>query len=800
MRSAIVIILLCCLSTVNAQQFTIKGKVIDRATSQPLSFANIRVANSTLGSAANINGEYEIKILNGTYKLVTSFIGYYSDTLEINLNNNIYNLNFSLSQTKVDLPEVVIKPGENPALEIVRKAIEKKKIRNQNLQGYEVEAYTKGIIRTTEDISSTGGGIGLSLGGSDTTELKITGILENHSKGFYKKPDKNKEIILARKQSANFPPSINTLTGGRFIQNFYSDNVNFFGRDISGPLAEDALDYYYYYIEKQLAINNLKVYQIYMTPDNSTNPGFEGSIFITDSTYDLIKVDLRLNRTANTGGIFDTINVLQQFSEYSNVFMPVDYRLFVKANYLGLVRVGFELNTILFDYKINSLISDEIFDKAIITVIPKADKIDSTYWKNTQTIPNTEEEEFAYRRIDSLENIPKKFLDDYSLLDSRINISQNISISAPIAFYHFNRVEGSAVDFGVFVNNVFDQRLNFKTKFSYGFSDKKHKQDFSAEYLLGNYRTVRFSLSVFNRLNVLFARSDNYREIISTLITLLTKYEFRDYFYSNGFDFSLEGEVFPILKLRAGILNKTDNSALNNSDFSFFSTDKSFRLNPIIYETRITALKAGFTIDFRDYIEDGYFRRRTSFGGSYINFYGDITYSNNNLISTGLDFTRYELLTRGMLRTFNSASLNFKIYGMYNNGSIAYQDLYSLPGNINSISNSLTFRTLNVNEVIGDRILSVNLEHDFRSEVFRYVPLIRKLELTLTMFLNSALTDISDESNSILPVPVKTFKYPFYEIGFGIGQAVFPFKLEFSWKLNHRNENNFRIGFNLLLL
>lgn len=800
MRSTILIILLCLLNSANAQQFTIKGKVIDKATSQPLSFANIRVLKSTLGSAANINGEYKIKISKGIYKLAASFIGYYSDTLEINLNKDISNLDFSLSQTKVDLPEVVIKPGENPALEIIRKAIEKKKIRNQNLQSYEVEAYTKGIIRTTEDISSTGGGIGLSLGGSDTTKLKITGILENHSKGFYKKTGRNKEIILARKQSANFPPSINTLTGGRLIQNFYSDDVNFFGSDLNGPLAENALEYYYFYIKKQLAINNLKVYQIYMTPDNSANPGFEGSVFITDSTYDLIKVDLRLNRAANTGGIFDTINVLQQFSEYNNVYMPVDYRLFVKASYLGLARVGFELNTILFDYKINNSINDQIFDKAIVTVIPGADKIDSTYWKNTQTIPNTDEEELAYRRIDSLESIPKKFLDDYSLLDSRITISKNISISAPIAFYHFNRVEGSAVDFGVFANNVLDQRLNFRTKFSYGFSDKKYKEDFFAEYLLGDYRTIRFSLNAFNKINVLFARSDNYREITSTLITLLTKYEFRDYFYSKGFDFSIEAEVFPILKLRAGILNKTDNSAFNNSDFSFFNTEKSFRLNPLIYETRITALKAGFTIDFRDYIEDGYFRRRTSFGRSYINFYGDITYSNKNFINTGLDFTKYELLTRGMLRTFNSASLNFKIYGMYNNGSIAYQDLYSLPGNINSISNSLTFRTLNVNEIIGDRVLSVNLEHDFRSEVFRYVPLIRKLELTLTMFINSALTDISDESNSILPVPVKSFKFPFYEIGFGIGQAVFPFKLEFSWKLNHRDENNFRIGFNLLLL
>ncbi len=48
-------------------------------------------------------------------------------------------------------------------------------------------------------------------------------------------------------------------------------------------------------------------------------------------------------------------------------------------------------------------ISDDIFSKAIITVLPDADKKDSLYWTTAQTIPNTTEEELAYERIDSLQ-------------------------------------------------------------------------------------------------------------------------------------------------------------------------------------------------------------------------------------------------------------------------------------------------------------------------------------------------------------------------------------------------------------
>ena len=802
MKSILIIFLCGFLITVNAQQFNLSGTVTDESNNQTLSFTNIRVAGTTLGTSSNIDGKFELKLPGGNYKLIASFIGYNSDTLEINLNKNISDFNFSLVQTKVDLEEVVIKPGENPALEIIRKAIENRKLRNQKINNYEVEAYTKGIIRTTEEISSGGGGISVGLGGNDTTELIISGILENHSKSYFMQPDNYKEIILARKQSANFPPSINTLTGGRLIQNFYDNDVNFLGKDLPGPISDNALRYYYFYIENVLAKNNKKVFQIHMEPDNSADPGFAGKIFIEDSSFSLIKVDLILNRAANTGNLFDTVNVYQQFDEYDNIIMPIDYRLFVKANVLGLVRFGFELNTIMFNYSINKNLPEEIFNNAIVTVVPEADNVDSSYWINTQTIPNTAEEELAYNRIDSLENVPKNFWDDFSFLNSRIDVSKNISVSAPIGMYHFSRVEGHALDFGVFVDDAFNRRFNSALQFSYGFSDKKFKQDFNAGYLLGKYRTWEINFNAFNKLNVLFGESDNYGELFSTLVTLISKDEFRDYYNSKGFSFGVEGEVLPIFNMRVGFKNKTNNNAFNTTDFSFFNKEKSYRPNPKIYETKTNSVNFGFDIDFRKYIEDGYFRRRTSLGRSFILFSGDLTYSNPDFLNSGLKFTTYELSTRVFLKTFKSASLNLFMYAKSTDGATPYQDLYALPGNIDIVFNSHTFRTLNVNEIIGDRILTLNFTHDFRDELFRLanIPGLKNWEIMFSLIFNAAITDVTNETSNILTNPVKTFKHPFYELGFGVGQGLLPFKLEFMWKLNYRNENNFRIGLNMPLL
>lgn len=785
-----------------AQQHTIKGKVCDAITETPLSFANIRIAGTTLGTSANLNGEFELKTNDQNAKLIASYIGYYSDSASVKLQDQITIINFNLKSTEIKLQEVIITPGINPALEIVRKAIDKKKIRNERLKNYEVEAYTKGLIRTTEDISAGNNNITVGLGGSDTTELKITGILENHSKNYFDQPDAFKSIILARKQSANFPPSINTLTGGRLLQNFYENNVNFLGKDLPGPISDNALNYYYYRIENITSQNDKKIYNIHIEPDNSSDPGFTGNIYITDSTFDLVKIDLILNRAANTGRLFDTVNIYQQFDNYDGIVMPIDYRLFVKANVLGLVRFGFELNTIMFNYNINKDLDKNIFNKAIVTVLPEADNVDSTYWKSTQTIPNTDEEQSAYNRIDSLENIPRNFLDDFSFLNTRLSLSKVISVSAPIGMYHFSRVEGNALDFGVFANDAFDKRLNSSLRLSYGFSDKKFKQDFSSNYLFGDYRTWEVKLNAFNKIKTLYDESDNYGELFSTLVTLISKTEFRDYYYSKGFGFEVKGEVFPILKMRLGFNNKTDNSAIVNSNFSFFNKEKKYKDNPSIFESRINTINIGFDIDFRDYIEDGYYRRRTSLGRSYVLFSGDITRSDKNLFNSDLNFTAYSFKTNLFLKTFKSAYLNAALFTRYTVGTTAIQDMYSLPGNIDAAFNPQTFRTLNLNEVLGDRVATLNVAFNFRDELFRMlnIPGLKNWEVMLTLLFNAAMADVSKESSSLIKNELKLFKHPFYEVGFGIGQGLLPFEIEFMWKLNYRDGNNFRMGLNLPLL
>lgn len=779
-----------------SQKFTVTGKVTDQS-GQPLSFANIRVAGTTNGTSANKNGDYDLRLSSGSHKLIASFIGYISDTIPVEVNKNLAGVDFNLAQTTISLPEITVTPDENPAVGIIRKAIERKKERNSKINSYEFEAYTKGLIRTDKEISAGNSSVGLSLGGFDSSEMKITGIIENKSKGYFSKPDNYKEIILARKQSSNFPSTINILTGGRFVQNFYNEEINFLGTNLPGPISDDALDYYDFIIEGNTAIDNFPVYQIYLEPENSSDPGFKGSIFIKDSTFDLIRVELQLNRAANTGGLFDSVFVFQQFSSYDKIYMPADYRLFAKANYLSLVRFGFDLNTILFDYIINPQIDERKFDKAVVTVLPDADDKDSIYWHNIQSIPNTDEEIAAYNRIDSISSIPVTFWDRFSFLASRLQLSKYLSVTGPAGLYHFNRVEGHALDFGFYLNDALNRRLNSSLDLSYGFADEKLKIDFNAGYRIGDYRTYKLSLNVFDRVNLLFAGGNYYNELSATLLALIGKYEYRNYYYSSGFDFEASGEVIPILNLRAGFENYTDRSAAVNTGFSFFNKEKIYPPNPPVYETKINALTFGFTFDFRNYIEDGLFRRRIAGNKFSIIFGGNFTLA-DNFIKSGLDFKKYEMFFYGRLNSTRSTYLSYRFYGMHTEGYLPYQRLYAMPGNIDLVAKNNTFRTLEVNEIAGDRAASLFLNYEWQDEFFRmlHIPVLKDADLIFTTFLNIAYAETGAKSSSILIAPVKSLPHPFYEAGFGISHALIPLKLEFAWKLNYRGENNFRVGIN----
>lgn len=95
--------------SINAlSQFTIKGKVIDSASSDPLYGASVFCQNTTSGTTTNKEGEFSLSLKSGGYELIVSFTGYQTREFRIAYNDT-GSLYIPLSKEDKSMQEVVIR-------------------------------------------------------------------------------------------------------------------------------------------------------------------------------------------------------------------------------------------------------------------------------------------------------------------------------------------------------------------------------------------------------------------------------------------------------------------------------------------------------------------------------------------------------------------------------------------------------------------------------------------------------------------------------------------------------------------
>ncbi|MGD0339133.1 MAG: TonB-dependent receptor [Bacteroidota bacterium] len=89
---------------------TIKGQVVDQATGDPLPGANIVVVNTSIGSPADLDGNYTLRLVpTGKCKLKASYIGYDAITREVTITENAtLHENFRLTPHAIMGIEVVV--------------------------------------------------------------------------------------------------------------------------------------------------------------------------------------------------------------------------------------------------------------------------------------------------------------------------------------------------------------------------------------------------------------------------------------------------------------------------------------------------------------------------------------------------------------------------------------------------------------------------------------------------------------------------------------------------------------------
>ena len=111
------LLLVCCglFFSVTAQaQSKISGIALDSVTHEPLAFASVFLANTTLGATTTEKGEFEFpRVPKGTYDIVGSYVGYRLGKQTIVVETTPLRLTINLAPNGNQLGEVVVKPEPN---------------------------------------------------------------------------------------------------------------------------------------------------------------------------------------------------------------------------------------------------------------------------------------------------------------------------------------------------------------------------------------------------------------------------------------------------------------------------------------------------------------------------------------------------------------------------------------------------------------------------------------------------------------------------------------------------------------
>ena len=312
---------LCTLCS-TAQEAIIKGTVTDSITGEALPYASLIFKGTTIGTATDMNGHFELTLPERTQMLEISYLGY--KTKQMNITPQYSGrLDIGLSPDDIALQEVTVKPKkekyskkDNPAVEFVKQMIERRKENSpQNKNYYQYDQYEKILIGLNEfEQKSKRNGKASKFNflneyvdtlESGTTILPIMEKEKIETILYRKEPKSEKRIVRGQQSSG-----VDEILAQDGVQQFldevlkdvdiFQNNIPLFLQRFVSPLSNIGPNYYKYYLLDTLMVNNHKCVDLGFIPFNSETFGFTGHLYVTlDSTYFIQKAILNVPKDIN---------------------------------------------------------------------------------------------------------------------------------------------------------------------------------------------------------------------------------------------------------------------------------------------------------------------------------------------------------------------------------------------------------------------------------------------------------------------------------------------------------------------
>jgi hypothetical protein len=315
-------LLFCGISFAQVFAQGIRGR-INNEQGKGVPFANIYIPKLSSGTTSNIDGNYELKLQEGQYKVLFQYLGYQTQTMELTIGKTFQEINVQLVFQDYQLPEVkVLASGEDPAYYIMRRAIALAPYYQKQVSKYSCKVYLKGS------------GVFDKIPFLLEKQMKKDGVKENEafvmetvSKIDFELPDKVSQQVLAMRSSGK---DNNTSPMAMITNNLY--DADKYG--VVSPVGKSALKVYQFSLDGVFEDQGRTINKIRVTPKTNGNDVFSGYIFIADGFWNIHSADLKLHIPMTE------VRVHQLYAEVNkNTWMPVSLDFD-----MGFSGLGFKMN------------------------------------------------------------------------------------------------------------------------------------------------------------------------------------------------------------------------------------------------------------------------------------------------------------------------------------------------------------------------------------------------------------------------------------------------------------------------
>ena len=398
---------------INVWSAKISGVVIDKQTQKVVAFATVFIKNTQLATASNEEGNYSLVVEKGTYWIVCKFIGYKTIEKKIDIENKNVEINFELEILNSELKEIILKPGENPANQIIQNAINKRSFYNSENKMYEIDAYSKAKFgfnrffdstvfkflrkRNSNNNNSTNN---LKI---DTNYIKLLYFSETYSNIKYNNAKKKITVISSKVHGQGNTMGIVQDEPFNFYDNkiVVSEFIN--PRGFISPIANNAFNYYKYkllgtYFENGQEINIIKV-----IPKHPYEPVFSGIIHIMENTWRIFALDLYVTKKQQAQFI-DSMYFKQIFTPVDNGWFVKQQHIFAKLNvftsviYANILNINQHINT-------KPIFDKKTFDKILLSFDTNTIKNSNKFWDSVRPLAFDTEELYRLNYKDSVQKI-----------------------------------------------------------------------------------------------------------------------------------------------------------------------------------------------------------------------------------------------------------------------------------------------------------------------------------------------------------------------------------------------------------